>query len=131
MQNFWPPNLVYSKTAVSSLETITGRTHHAKSQSEGVLRYVRLSGKFESVILLLRWPVKNLHKAGKTFSVKFKRHKKPFTGSGSVLLSHIRLETYSMHFWHCKHVVYINMHIFCHVSNKPQYKTISFKCLSH
>lgn len=73
MQNFnlrkWPPRLVYSKTAVTSLETITGRANRAKSQSERVLRLVSLSRKFESVILLLQWAVKTFAQALTAFDI--------------------------------------------------------------
>lgn len=107
MQNFklrkWPLRLVYSKTAVASLETITGWANRAKNQSEQVLRLVRLSRKFESVILLLQWAVKTFEQAltafdifgsqsgrvrkqpVKTCSAKFNSTKKSFTGSGAVL----------------------------------------------
>lgn len=105
------PRLVYSKTAVTSLETITGRANRAKSQSERVLRLVSLSRKFESVILLLQWAVKTFAQAltafdifgpqsgrvrkqpVKTCSAKFKSTK---TNLHRLWISAL-LETYSMH----------------------------------
>lgn len=99
----------YSKTAITSLKTITGRTNRAKSQSERVLRLVRLSRTFESVILLLQWAVKTFAQAltafdifgpqsgrvrkqpVKTCSAKFKSTQK------KILWISALLETYSMH----------------------------------